>query len=210
MAGLAGGVWQMVERLSAVSALDTGRRLGTGPVRAQRQRGKPRSGSDDRQHRYPGPSLGSWRKRGTQRQGFGRSKGGFTTKIHLIANAHGLPVRAEISGGEVSDFKGFDALVDDDLPEARVFIADRGYDSDHIRSVIARRGGTPVIPGRANRKEPILVDGITYALRNRVERCFNKLKCSRRMATRYDKTADSYLGFIHIAAARIWVRSLST
>ncbi|MBT6403986.1 MAG: transposase, partial [Rhodospirillaceae bacterium] len=82
-------------------------------------------------------------------------------------------------------------------------ITDRGYDSDHIRSVIVRRGGTPVIPGRPNRKELILVDGITYALRNRAERCFNKLKCSRRLATRYDKTADSYLGFIHIAAARL-------
>ena len=101
-------------------------------------------------------------------------------------------------------------LVDDDLPEARVFIADRGYDSDHIRRVIQRRGGTPVIPGKLNRKEPILVEQITYALRNRVERCFNKLKCSRRLATRYDKTAASYLGFIHITAARLWVRSLST
>ncbi len=91
-----------------------------------------------------------------------------------------------------------------------MFIADRGYDSDHIRGVIAQRGGTPVIPGKINRKEPILVDGVTYALRNRVERCFNKLKCSRRLATRYDKTAASYLGFIQIAAARLWVRSLST
>ena len=125
-------------------------------------------------------------------------------------NAHGLPVRAEISGGEVSDFKGFDALVDDDLPEAKVFIADRGYDSDHIRRVIEKRSGAPVIPGKINRREPILVDAITYALRNRVERCFNKLKCSRRLATRYDKTAASYLGFVHIAAARLWLRSLST
>ena len=74
MVGLAGGVRQMVEPLSAVSALNTVRRLATGPVSAQRQRGKPRSGSDDRQHRYPGPSLGSCGKRGTQRQGFGRSK----------------------------------------------------------------------------------------------------------------------------------------
>lgn len=121
-----------------------------------------------------------------------------------------MPVRAEISGGEVSDFKGFDTLVDDDLPETRVFIADRGYDSDHIRSVITGRGGTPVIPGKINRKKPILVDPVTYALRNRVERCFNKLKCSRRLATRYDKTAASYLGFIQIAAARLWIRSLST
>lgn len=91
-----------------------------------------------------------------------------------------------------------------------MFIADRGYDSDHIRRVIDQRGGTPVIPGKINRKEPIIVDVITYALRNRVERCFNKLKCSRRLATRYDKTAASYLGFIHIVAARLWVRSLST
>ncbi|MEQ8402130.1 MAG: transposase, partial [Silicimonas sp.] len=76
--------------------------------------------------------------------------------------------------------------------------------------VIKRRGGAPVIPGKINRKEPILVDAITYALRNRVERCFNKLKCSRRLATRYDKTAASYLGFVHIAAARLWLRNLST
>jgi len=55
----------------------------------------------------------------------------------------------------VSDFKGFDALVDDDLPVARVFLADRGYDSDHIRATITERGGTAVIPAKANRKEPI-------------------------------------------------------
>lgn len=91
-----------------------------------------------------------------------------------------------------------------------MFIADRGYDSDYIRRVIEQRGGTPVIPGKINRKEPILVDAITYTLRNRVERCFNKLKCARRLATRYDKTAASYLGFIHITAVRLWVRSLST
>lgn len=132
------------------------------------------------------------------------------TKIHLITNAHDLPVRAEITGGEVSDFKGFDALVDADLPNAKVFLADRGYDSDHIRNTIAERGGTPVIPGKANRKIPIKVDAITYALRNQVERCFNKLKCSRRLATRYDKTAASYLGFIQMIAMRLWVRSLST
>jgi hypothetical protein len=50
------------------------------------------------------------------------------------------------------------------------------------------------------------VDGHIYALRNRIERCFNKLKNSRRLATRYDKTAASYLGFVHIAAIRIWTR----
>lgn len=96
------------------------------------------------------------------------------------------------------------------MPAAKVVIADKGYDSDRIRHMIGKRDGTPVIPGKSNRKQLMLVDGITYALRNRIERCFNKLKCSRRLATRYDKTAASYLRFIHIAAGRLWVRSLST
>ena len=119
-------------------------------------------------------------------------------------------MKAEITGGEVSDYKGFDVLLDDDLPLAKVFIADKGYDSDGIRNSLEANGATPVIPGRANRKQPIPIDAFIYALRNRIERCFNKLKCSRRFATRYDKTATSYLGFIHIVAVRLWFRSLST
>ena len=119
-------------------------------------------------------------------------------------------MKAEITGGEVSDYKGYDALLDDDLPTARVLIADKGYDADRIRENITERGGTPIIPGRLNRRKPIQVDSFIYALRNQIERCFNKLKCARRFATRYDKTASSYLGFIHIVAARLWYRSLST
>ena len=99
--------------------------------------------------------------------------------------------------------------MDTDQPKAKVVLADRGYDSDHIRNVIDLRGGISVIPGKTNRKVPIKVDAIAYALRNRVECCFNKLKCSRRLATRYDKTAESYLGFIHISSVRLWLRSFS-
>lgn len=119
-------------------------------------------------------------------------------------------MKVEISGGEVSDYKGFDLLRADPLKPPKVFIADKGYDSNHVRETVVSEGGTPVIPARANRKEPEPIDRITYALRNHVERCFNKMKCSRRLATRYDKTATSYLGFVHIVAARLWVRSLST
>ncbi len=119
-------------------------------------------------------------------------------------------MKAEITGGEVSDYKGYDALADDDLPTARVLIADKGYDADRIRENVTRRGGSTVIPGRSNRKTPIPLDDFIYALRNQIERCFNKLKCARRFATRYDKTAISYLGFIHIVAVRLWYRSLST
>jgi transposase len=72
--------------------------------------------------------------------------------------------------------------------------------------MIELRGGTPVIPGRKSRKVDIKVEPLVYALRNHVERCFNKLKCSRRLATRYDKTAANYLAFVQIAAARLWTR----
>ena len=61
-----------------------------------------------------------------------------------------------------------------------------------------------MIPAEANRKEPISHDTVTYGLRNRIERCFAKLKCSRRLAARSDKTSASCLGFISIAAARLW------
>lgn len=75
-------------------------------------------------------------------------------------------MRAEITGGEVSDYKGIDALLDDELPLTKMFIADKGYDSDAIRNSLEANGATPVIPGRANRKQPIQVDAFIYALRN--------------------------------------------
>lgn len=87
-----------------------------------------------------------------------------------------------------------------------MLLADRGYDADRIRADLAARGAEPVIPGRAGRKTPVPVDRTLYALRNRIERCFGKLKTSRRLATRYDKTADSYLGFVHIASVKLWLR----
>lgn len=65
---------------------------------------------------------------------------------------------------------------------------------------------TPIIPMRRSRKVQIPIDDHIYALRNRIERCFNRLKNWRRLATRYDKTADSYLGFVLIAAVRLWTR----
>ena len=63
---------------------------------------------------------------------------------------------------------------------------------------------------RKSRKMRVGVDHSLYALRNLVERCFNKLKNARRVATRYDKTTESFLGFIDITSIRLWARLLST
>jgi len=60
---------------------------------------------------------------------------------------------------------------------------------------------------RSRNVQPI-IDGCIYALLNLVERCFSKLKHNRRLATRYDKTADSFIGFVHLASIRLWVRHL--
>lgn len=91
-------------------------------------------------------------------------------------------------------------------PKPKVLIADRGYDSDAIREDLIARETEPVIPMRRNRKAQDAVDSAIYALRNLIERCFNKLKNSRRLATRYDKTTESYLRFVLIASARLWYR----
>lgn len=111
-----------------------------------------------------------------------------------------------LTGGEVSDFKGYLPIMDADGPAPKVLLADKGYDADFIREDMERRGGTAMIPTKRNRLIQLPVDAATYALRNMVERCFNKLKNARRLATRYDKTADSYLGFIHIVSIRLWMR----
>ncbi len=86
-------------------------------------------------------------------------------------------------------------------------LADKGYDGDDVRSGLLMKGILPVIPPRANRKEPIACDFRAYRDRNRIERMFNRLKQSRCIATRYDKTATSFIGFLNLAAARIWLSS---
>jgi transposase len=117
-----------------------------------------------------------------------------------------LPIAAVISAGETSDFKGYAPVREADGPPPKVLLGDKGYDADFIREDMEKRGGIAVIPMKRNRKIQAPGDGHIYALRNRIERCFNKLKNARRVATRYDKTAESYLGFVHIASIRLWIR----
>jgi transposase len=161
--------------------------------------GRDRRPSKDRQHRDPGPSLGN-----------GRSRGGFTTKIHLLVNANGLPTRTEITPGQKSDYLGFDLVMADNLPSPSVLLADRGYDADSIRAQMVKRDVLPVTPMRKSRKKRIGVDRSLYRLRNLVERCFNKLKNARRAAIRYDKMAERFLGFVDITSIRLWLRHLPT
>jgi len=86
-----------------------------------------------------------------------------------------------------------------------VLLADRGYDSDAIREDVLARGAVPEIPTRKNRRVQHSVHRALYALRNCIERFINRLKNSRRIATRYDHTASSFLGFAMLASIRQWI-----
>jgi hypothetical protein len=119
-------------------------------------------------------------------------------------------MRSDITPGQTSDYLGFDLVVDASLPEPCVLLADRGNGSGNLRKTMEARNVVPAIPMRKPPKRRVAADRKLYRLRNLVERCFNKLKNARRVATRYDKTAESYLGLINITSIRLWLRHLST
>ena len=103
----------------------------------------------------------------------------------------------------ISDYRGA-ATVLQTLPDAKVLIADKGYDSDWFRQALSDLDITPCIPGRKNRKVSIMYDAKIYKQRNLVERMFGRLKDWRRIATRYDRCAHTFMSAICIAAAVIF------
>lgn len=107
--------------------------------------------------------------------------------------------------GQAHDQQGFGPLFQAIGGRLDQLLADRGYDADQIRADIAYAGARPVIPAKRGRRNPASHDRHAYKLRNRIERMFNRLKNWRRVATRYDKTAQSYLGFVSIASAFLWI-----
>lgn len=139
---------------------------------------------------------------GTSEQELGRSRGGFTTKIHAACDALGNPLRFFITAGQRSDYlKALDLI---EGYEMKALLADKGYDADYI--VAAVGSAQAVIPPRSMRKSKRTYDQELYKERNQVERMFNKLKHFRRVATRYDKLAIAFLSFIHIAAIYILLK----
>ncbi len=86
-------------------------------------------------------------------------------------------------------------------------IADRAYDAHQLHDIILDQGGEPVIPPRRHRKHQHAYDKIAYQNRWGIEGFFAKLKQWRRIATRYDKLAASFLGFVKLASIMLWIKS---
>ncbi|WP_202392099.1 IS5 family transposase [Pontixanthobacter gangjinensis] len=144
-------------------------------------------------------------KKGTRRRALGRSRGGFTSKLHCLADRRGRPLAFHLTVGEAADCKAYDTLIT--LPgSAAGVLADKGYDADAIRADLANRNIEAVIPGRSNRRVKIEYDRTLYKERNQIERFFGRLKINRAIATRYDQLAESFLSMVHIASARYWLK----
>ncbi|MGX9181996.1 IS5 family transposase [Mesorhizobium sp. BHbdii] len=132
------------------------------------------------------------------------------TEIHTRTDAQGLAIGFCLTPGQASDMAAYEDLMQEEAPDPAAMLADKGYDSDAIRNDLERRGADPVISTKSNRRVQCQVDKAKYALRNRIERFFNRLKHSRRISTRYDKLASSFLGFVQLATIRHWIRFVHT
>lgn len=131
-----------------------------------------------------------------------------TTKIHAACVDEVSSVGLALSPGQSADCSYFAELYasldQDNVLEAAAL--DKGYDTNAIRERLAQDGIEPVIPPKSNRTGEIPCDAVIYRQRNRVERFFNRLKHFRRIATRYEKYACTFLAMVHLTAAFLHVR----
>ena len=142
-------------------------------------------------------------ERGHSKQKIGKSRGGYSTKVHATTDSLGCPTRFLLSAGNESDYSYALPLLDDQ--NADHVIADKGYDSDEIVSEVQGMGAEAVIPPRSHRKTPRDYDQYLYKERNAIERMFCRLKQFRRIASRYDKLASSFMSFLYVASISIWL-----
>ena len=121
-----------------------------------------------------------------------------------MCDSHGNPLRFILTGGNCSDYDGVLALLQGH--RATAVLADKGYDADYVVEAIRGMGAEVVIPARSHRKTPRDYDRHLYKERNLIERMFNLLKHFLRVSTRYDKTALSFISFLHLAGAYLWLK----
>ena len=135
---------------------------------------------------------------GQASQAMGRTKGGLNTKIHAVVNTRSQAVVIALSGGNQADISLAEELTEC-LPEHSTLIGDKAYDSSSLRQTAASKGINTCIPGRSNRTTTVPFSTTLYRRRHRIENFFERIKRYRRVATRYDKLAETFLGFICLA-----------
>ena len=137
-------------------------------------------------------------------QALGRSRGGFSTKIHVTVDGLGYPLRLHLTAGQRHDIiKAHDLTVDLDFDH---LLADRSYGAQDFVDELLARGIEVVIPPNKNAKEPRAYDAWRYRERHLIECFIGKIKHFRRIFSRFDKLASRYLGFLQFVSSLIWLR----
>ncbi len=134
---------------------------------------------------------------GRDLQAIGLTKGGWNTKLHAAVDRKGRPWALLLTGGHVADVSQATEVLAELDP--KMVVADKGYDSDPLRRWLSERGVTSCIPPRSNRQNPRPVRRSSYRKRHLIENFFGHLKTFRRVATRYDKLAETFFGWVLLA-----------
>lgn len=146
--------------------------------------------------------CGRTKKEGAQ--SLGRSRGGFSTKIHLACDALGNALRFILTSGQRNDITQAEGLIENFA--ADYVIADKGYDAEPFILKLKERKAEAVIPSRRNHKVQRVIDTHLYKERHLIENQIGKLKHFRRVFSRFDKLAKNYLSFIYLASTVVWLR----
>jgi len=153
----------------------------------------------------------------------GRSRGGLTSKFHILCDRHGHPLHAHVTAGHTHESTVLDTLLigaDERLFDAHdepiawpiALAGDKGYRADWIDDYLLELGITPVIPSKVNEDRdarPVPFDKDAYRNRNIVERLIGWLKECRRVFSRFEKTAKNFAGMIKMAFIQRYMRLAS-
>jgi len=134
-------------------------------------------------------------------QAVGKSRGGWNTKIHLVAANARTAIIFCLSPGEAHDAPvGRQLLLElGPMPVEVPLVMDRAYESDETRQLVLELNMIPVVPPKSNRREPWDYDRELYKKRNQIERLFRRLKGFRRIFSRFEKLDVVFLAFIYFA-----------
>ena len=133
----------------------------------------------------------------TATRALGRSRGGWGTKIHMMADALGNPLSFTLTGAQQADITQAPLLLDG-VRAPQAVIADKGYDADALVASIHHVGAVAVIPPRSHRLEPRTWERHRYRVRHLIENLFARLKRFRRLATQF-------AGFVMLASLSVWL-----
>jgi transposase len=143
--------------------------------------------------------TGARKKNGPQ--SIGKSRGGWNTKVHLVAADARTAITFALSPGQAHDAPEGRELLRDlgPMPEGLPMLMDRAYEGEETRQLVLSLGMIPVVPPRSNRIEPWEYDRVLYRKRNEIERLFRRLKGFRRIFSRFEKLDVLFLGFLNFA-----------